>query len=404
MEQLQSNRSENWYIALLAVIQFSHILDFVVLMPLGPTLMEDFDISPIQFAGLVSSYNFAAAIAGILFGIIADRFGRRNLLTFFFVGFILSTFFCGASYTAEQLLIGRIFAGAFGGVLNAIVYAIGTDLIPPARRGKAMGIIMSAFSLASVIGIPIGLAIADTFNWHFTFYFIGSFSSLVILACVYIFPPMKDHITKGNAKDILIRYISILFKKEYMLATGTIFLVSMSVFLIVPFLSPYAVKNIGIKTYHLKYMYGIAGFFTVITARTFGVLSDSWGSIKLYVTLALMSMIPIFIYTHAGEMHLYLYLLLGIFFMTTVSGRMIPFLTLVSNVPVPEERGSFMGALNSIRSCGSALSTIIAGWLITESADGLLVGFNWVGYLSIGIIFITIFLTLKIHRGVESRK
>jgi MFS transporter, DHA1 family, inner membrane transport protein len=391
---------ENKYIPVLAIIQFVHILDFVVLMPLGPTLMQYFNISPIQFAGLVSSYNFSAAIAGILFGVIADRFSRRKLLIFFMTGFFLSTLYCGYSSSFRGLLIGRIFAGAFGGVLNAIVYTIVTDLIPEERRGKAMGIIMSSFSIASVIGIPIGLSISDYYNWHYTFYFIGSIAIIVTIACHKVFPPMSSHISKSNARDVIKRYLKILTKKEYVLANFTIFLVSMSVFLIVPFLSPYAVKNIGIKTFDLKYMYGIAGLFTVLTARSFGILSDKWGATKLYCLLAIISSAPILYYTNVGAMSFIGYLFLGVCFMTTVSGRMIPFLTLVSKVPSAGDRGSFMGALNSIRSCGSALATLIAGWLISENSKGELIGFSVTGYLSVAIIIITIYLTLRINKGV----
>ncbi|MCO4793883.1 MAG: MFS transporter, partial [Bacteriovoracaceae bacterium] len=183
-------KQERVYVLLLAAIQFAHIVDFVVMMPLGPVLMKQFSISPAQFGGLVSSYNYAGAAAGILFGLIADRFARRTLLGWIMAGFIIGTFLCGLAPTFPLLLTARIFTGVFGGILNSVVLAIVTDLVPFQRRGTALGVVMSAFSVASVLGVPLGLTIADYMGWQWTFIFIASFSILIWVAALKILPEM----------------------------------------------------------------------------------------------------------------------------------------------------------------------------------------------------------------------
>ena len=192
---------EKLYVFLLAAIQFAHIVDFVVMMPLGPVLMRVFGISPIEFASLVSSYSFSAAVAGVLYGVIADRFARKTLLQFCFVGFMGGTLLCALSTGFETLLVGRIVAGCFGGVLNGIVFAMVTDLIPFQRRGAAMGVVMSSFSIASVIGVPIGLALANRFGWEISFLFIVLTSFPIWIASFLVFPKLDSHIVNKSTLD-----------------------------------------------------------------------------------------------------------------------------------------------------------------------------------------------------------
>jgi predicted MFS family arabinose efflux permease len=181
-------KKENLIIYILGAIQFVHILDFVILMPLGPMLMRTFQVSPSQFGMLVSSYTFAAGIANFLASIVADRFERKRMLQVCFAGFLVGTLLCALAPNFEMLLAARIFAGAFGGVLNAVVFALVPDIIPPQRRGTANGVIMSAFSVSSVIGVPIGLALAEWFDWHAPFIFIVVIGLLIWWLSAIIIP------------------------------------------------------------------------------------------------------------------------------------------------------------------------------------------------------------------------
>jgi len=399
-----SPAKEKLYVFLLAAIQFAHIVDFVVMMPLGPVLMRVLDISPIQFASLVSSYSFSAAVAGILYGVIADRFGRKVLLQLCFVGFMVGTLMCGVSTSFETLLTGRIVAGCFGGVLNGIVFAMVTDLIPFQRRGAAMGIVMSAFSIASVIGVPIGLALANAYGWEKSFLFIVVLSFPIWIVSFFVFPPLKEHIQNKSAFEDFKRFGKLLLNWDYARSYLLILAISISSFMIIPFLSPYAVKNVGILETDLKYLYLVGGLFTIITSRTIGKLTDRFGAYKMFATLAFVSFLPIILYTSAPPMSLWPFLALSAMFMTMVSGRFIPVMTLVSEIANPKDRGTFMGLLNSVRALGSALATLIGGAIIIESTNGKLERFDDVGYLSISVTLLAVIFGAIINNILKRKK
>jgi len=393
-------KKERLFILILATVQFVHMVDFVVMMPLGPVLMEVFSISPAQFGALVSSYNFSAGIAGFIFGTIADRFERKKLLLLSMSGFFIGTMICGFAPTYSILLMGRIIAGIFGGVLNVLVFTMVTDLVPFERRGNAMGIIMGAFSVASVLGVPLGLTIADFYGWHWTFFFIAFFSLIICFLSFKVLPLFEPTQRNLNWGNVFKNYLNLMKRKDYLYAYSMIFLVAVSMFVLIPFLSPFAVKNIGIKATDLKYMYLVGGLCTVFTARWIGKATDKFGAKKMFMIVAALSLFPVILFTNAGPMTLVMYLLLSTLFMTIVSGRMIPCMTLISEVPELKERGSFMGLLNSIRSMGSASATLLAGFVIVESEMGTLLHFNWVGWLSIVVVLITVYMAfrMKIHR------
>jgi DHA1 family inner membrane transport protein len=396
-----SASQELLYILILAVVQFVHILDFVVMMPLGPTLMTDFSITPVEFASLVSSYSFSAAVASLIFGAFADRFDRKKLLLFFITGFSLGTLTCFFATDFTLLLAARAVAGAFGGVLNSVVYAIVTDIVPSHRRGRAMGIVMSSFSVSSVVGIPIGLMIADYYGWQYCFLFIAVIGFLCLALSAQVIPSIKDHLEKTPEDNFWQKAVTVLSRRDYLRAFVFMFLASGSTFILIPFLSPYAVKNMGIATLDLKYMYLCGGLLTILSARAFGVLTDKIGAYRLYLITMSGAFVPIFLFTHAGVTPFWQYILLGCFFMSFVSGRMIPCMTLLSQVPKDTDRGMFMSLLNSIRSLGSGMMTFLAGFIITENIDGSLHGFDHAGYISIVIGIVTVLIAKKISQRIN---
>lgn len=396
-------KQEKLFVIILASIQFSHIVDFVVLMPLGPILMREFSISPMQFGGLVSSYNISAAISGFLYGLIADRFGRKIILIFNFIGFIIGTLICSYADSYEFLLTARIIAGAFGGTLTAVVFAMVTDLIPFQRRGRAMSAIMSAFSVASVIGVPLGLLIAETYSWRSTFIFIVLISVISLTLSVMIFPKLNEHTHKSSPIEVLKRLFSLLFKWDYLKSYGVIFANAFALFSIIPYLSPFAVKNIGIQETDLKYMYFVAGIFTVITARIIGKLTDHKNPFIIFSVIALTSLIPIYLYTSSGPLSLTMFITISTFFMVFVSGHGIPLMTLVSEIPDNRDRGTFMGLINSVRALGSAMATLYAGFIITENANKLQ-NFEFVGYSSILITILLLPMLKHIYNLMLERK
>lgn len=404
---IKYDEKREWlYVLLLAMVQFIHLVDFVIMMPLGPRFMSDFQISPTQFASLVSSYNFAAGIAAILLGTFADKFDRKKLLVLMSFGLGAGTVLCGLSDSFATLLTARILAGAFGGMVGALILAIVTDIVPYSRRGKAMGTLMTAFSVASVVGLPLGLLIADVYGWQTCFFIISGIVFLISIIVWFTFPNLLSHEKGIGGFKILKRYYDFVFVKGYGLSFLFIFTVSMSMFMIIPFLAPYAVKNMGIAVDQIKYMYLCGGLCTILTARLIGVLTDKFGALKIYILVAVVSIAPILLYTNAGPMSLTPYLVIGSFFMIMVSGRMIPCMTLISAVPNSEERGGFMGVVNSLRSFGSASATILGGLVISEAANGELVGFSRAGVFAILITLLSCLLgyMLAKKRGLLKNK
>jgi predicted MFS family arabinose efflux permease len=393
-----SPTQERLIIFILGAIQFIQIMDFVVIMPLGPTLMNDLSIGPIQFGALVSSYNFAAAFAAIFLSTFADRFDRKHLLCLSSLGFLLSAFGCFLADSYHSLLVARVITGMFGGFLNALTFTLVADLIPFIRRGKAMAVMASAFSVASVIGIPSGLLVSDYFGWSYTFLYI-SILTLFVTILVFVFVPNVIGSQRNSSPlEVLKKYWLVLHNKHYLKTHAFMLSVSMSMFVLIPFLSPYAVRNMMIEIEQIKYMYLIGGLVTIITARFFGQLTDKLGSFSVFRALALISMIPVILYSHSGEISFVMYLLIGSLFMTFVSGRMIPCMTMISEVPSVEDRGSYMSVMNAVRSFGTASATLISGAMITESSSGPLVGYQNASYLSLALIFLSIVLASRLRK------
>jgi len=393
---MQKTRSEFQIIFLLTFIHFIHLVDFVVIMPLGPTLMNSLNISPATFASLVSAYNFAGAITGLVISLFADKFEKKTLLSSALVGVAFGTIFCGLASTGSQLIFARATTGFFGGVLNPLVFALVAEWIPYQRRGKAMAWIMSGFSLASVIGVPLGLVINDYFGHRMTFYFIGVAIFFSSILCFFGLPkasiPSKEMTTKQLVKILGSSFSN----KKYLQVFIYTFFISGVMFLLIPMLAPFAVKNMGMKTTDLKFMYLVGGVLTVMTARLFGVLTDRIGGRHVYAIICSLSVIPIYFYTHSGLVPFYQYIIIGSVFMSLISGRMIPAMTLTSHIPSNHQRGQFMGILNSVRASATALGSLIVGLVVVEDANGKLINFDKIGKTAIAVSLISIIFTYLI--------
>ena len=395
-ELKETLKRERLYVIILAAIQIAHILDFVMIMPLGPRFMRVFHIGPTEFSSLVSAYTFSAGIVGFFGALYADHFDRKKFLIFNFVGFIVGTFMCAVSTNFASLLTARIVAGAFGGVLNACVLAMVADLIPFERRGTAMGVVMSAFSIASVLGVPTGLYIAQIFDWHAAFYFICLIGMIFLILSVIILPSIHVRKDPLSLRDNLKNFKVILAQKDYLqsfLLTSTL---GFGIFMIVPFISPYMVGNVGLTEAQLPFIYLAGGTCTIITARFIGRACDRIGSFKVFRVVTLISIVPVLILTNLPPVPLFAALCCTSFFMMTGSGRFIPAMTIVSAVVKPKERGTFMSLENSARQLSSGLASQIAGLIIGAGTAGALTNYNIVGYVGITMTLIAIFVAFKI--------
>lgn len=381
----------------LAVIQFSHITDFMILMPLGPQLMDAFSIKPSQFALLVSAYTFSAGIFGFIGAFFIDRFDRKQSLLIIALGFALGTLACGFSTNYGMLLFTRAFTGAFGGILGALILAIVGDVIPNERRASAMGIIMASFSLASVIGVPIGLYLATLSDWHFPFFVLGGLALTALVPIYFYIPKINAHIDSKENRENPIEIISKVFKnKNQLLALGFGVIIMLSHFSIVPFISPYMVANVGFTEEQLSYIYLIGGALTIFTSPLIGKLADRYGRQKVFAITVLMASVPVFFITQMGETPIALVLLVTTLFFIFGAGRMIPSTTMVTSSVKPKNRGSFMSFNSASRQMTNGFAAYIAGLIITEDANGLLQNYELVGYFAIIMGMISIYVGSKI--------
>lgn len=391
------NRQEKFLLAILASIQFSSIVDFMIMMPLGPQLMRIFGVTPHQFGLLVSSYTFCAGISGFAAAFFMDKFDRKKNLLFFFVGFSLGTIACAMSPSYETLLLARGLTGVFGGVLGSLIMSIVSDAISYERRGAAMGVVMTAFSLASVLGVPLSLYIANIWGWHAPFYALGILSLLLCTVIMKAVPEMRGHL-ENQVKEPLHRSITrILQNSNQVRALIFMATVMFGHFAIVPFMSPSLVANAGLTEAQLPLMYMFGGVFTIFTSPLIGRLADRYGKHKVFFWGALLTIIPYFLITHLKPTPLPLVLLCTTFMFVVSGGRMIPSSAMVSATTQPQTRGSFMSIVSCVQQLASAISSYIAGIIITKNeTTGRLDHLEIVGYIAIATTFLAIYLSTRI--------
>ncbi len=375
---------------------FTHIMDFMVLMPLGPQLMRLFEITPHQFSFLVSAYSFAAGICGLLGSLIFDRLDRKHALVGAFSGFLLGTLCCAFAPNFTFLLIARAISGAFGGVLNAICFSIVGDVFYIQERGSATGKLMTSFSLAAIVGVPAGLLVATHFSWHAPFIGIAALGSIILTFALKNIPNVKPQaplhylgIFSGISENIL--------DSNSRKALITTFLMMLSQFVVIPFISPYLVSNVGFPEVDLPFVYLLGGTMTAISGPIMGKLSDRYGARRVFLKTGLLFLIPVFFITHLGKVQIPITLLVTTGFFIFSNSRMVPAMTLISSSIPPSRRGSFMSLNSCLQQLGSATASFVGGWVVTQNQGTLLMdGFASTAYLAAAFGICAYFIGQKI--------
>ncbi|MDO6390355.1 MFS transporter [Pontibacter sp. BT731] len=388
---------EGLLIFLLAAIQFTHMMDFVIMMPLGPQLMRVFSISPSKFGLLVSAYTFSAAIAGFVSALFIDRFDRKHALLALYVGFIVGTLGCAIAPNYGLLLVARVVAGGFGGVLGALVLAIIGDAIPEHRRGAATGRVMAAFSVASIAGIPIGLYLASEMSWHAPFYLLVGLSVVILLVAVRFLPAMRGHLTNARPGNPFRALKAMVVQPNLQWAMALTMTLTMAGFLVVPFISPYMVANVGFTERDLSYIYLFGGLATVFTSQWAGRLADRHGKHLIFRWAAILSIIPIVLITNLPPVGMVLALTVSTFFFILFGARFVPAMSLVTSSVEPELRGSFMSINSSVQQLGAGIAAFVSGLIVEETASGTLAHFNWVGIMACVVTLVAVWTVSRIR-------
>ena len=401
---VETKKRERFFLFSLAGIQFTHILDFMIMMPLGPEFIRELNINTHQFGLLLSSYTFAAAAAGILATYYVDRFERRQLLLSLYALFIIATFACGLAPNYEALFIARAFAGAFGGILGSLVQTIVADSIPFERRGKALGTVMAAFSVSTVAGVPLGLFLANhipSLGWRAPFFFIALISSLILYLGYRNIPKIAGHLDHVHEGSRLSQVLNILIAPQHVKAFVFMALIMITGFSVIPYIALYFTSNVGISNSYISLIYLCGGVATLMSSRFIGHMSDKYGKVTVFRVLAIVSLVPLLVTTNLPVTPLWIVLINSTAFFILVSGRMIPAMAMVSQVVENKIRGTFMSLVGSVQMLSSGIASVLAGWIVTIGPDGMMQHYNLVGYGAAICGLLTFWLVGYIHSDTK---
>ena len=392
-------RRERWLLFTLAGIQFTHILDFMIMMPLGPQFTALFGISNAQFGLLVSAYTLSAGFSGLMAATYIDRFGRKHLLLGMYSLFGLATLACALAPDYLWLMVARVAAGLFGGVLSALSQTIVADVIPFERRGRAMSVVMTSFSVSTVAGVPLGLFLAAHFNWHAPFVGIAVLVGLLSLAAWQTLPRLDAHLHHPERVSVWRGIGQVLAEPNHLKAFAVSGLMMFAAFTVIPYITIYLQSNAGMKTEEVPWIYLCGGLATLLSARYFGRLTDRVGKVQMFQRLALAVTVPLMATTLSQGLPLWGLLAISTSFFTVMSGRMIPGMAMISSAALPRLRGTFMTLNSAVQSASMGLAALVAGLIIGRDAQGQLTGYWVAGLLGVVASLLSVWLAghLRLH-------
>lgn len=404
MEKKSFTGYQKLVIGLLAITQFTVVLDFMVMSPLGDILMKSLDITPKQFGIAVSSYAFSAGISGLLAAGFADKYDRKKLLLFFYIGFILGTLFCALAPTYELLVAARIITGLFGGVIGSIGMAIITDIFQIDQRGRVMGVVQMGFAASQVLGIPIGLYLANIWGWHAPFLMIVGLSALIALAVMQWLKPVTKHLELKNERNVFEHFSHVLATKNYQIAFAGTALLSVGGFLMMPFGSAFAINNLNITQEQLPMVFMVTGLSSIVIMPIVGRLSDKFDKFKVFAFGSVWAAIMTLVYTNMTPMPIWIILILNVLLFAGIMSRIIPATTLMTGIPEVQDRGAFMSINSSLQQIAGGIASIVAGFIIVQKDRySPLEHYPTLGFISIVIILLCVWLVYRVSIIVKQK-
>src|SRR6266496_1135967 len=389
-----NRHSERSLLLLLAAVQFTHILDFMILMPLGPQLMRELHIGPGHFSALVAAYTISSGVVGLLAAPFIDRFDRRKLLLFAYAGFVGGTLACAWSQNATTLLAARALSGAFGGLSISMVMAIIGDVVPAERRASAMGIVMTAFSVAAAVGVPFGLQLAQRLRWEAPFFMLAGIASVAWTIAFLRLPAIRGHLENGQARRAFAELL-----RDANAGRALLFMVAMVFghFAIIPLLSPYLVYNVGLPERDLFLVYFTGGVLTVFTAPLIGKLADRLGRLRVFSGLVAVACVVTLFITHSGRLPVWAVLVSGGAFFVFASGRFVPGQAIMTLAVPASRRGAVMILSGCARCLAMGITSGIGGWIVTKAPSGQLMNFHWLGWMAVTAALVSVWLASRVR-------
>jgi predicted MFS family arabinose efflux permease len=395
---------QKFVIFILAITQFTVILDFMVMSPLGDMLMKSLNLKPSAFGIAVSAYAFSAGISGLLTAGFADRFDRKKLLMFFYIGFIGGTIFCGLAHTYVVLVAARIITGLFGGVIGSISMAIITDLFALQQRGRVMGFIQMGFGGSQVLGVPIGLYLANAWGWEAPFWLVAGLSIAIAVLIAVKLQPVTAHLSIQNDRSAFKHLWHTLSKANYRVGFTATALLSIGGFMMMPFGSAFAINNLGLTNKQLPMLFMVSGISSLLIMPMIGRLSDKVDKYKVFAVASVWMMIMCVVYTNLGVTPLILVMAFNILMMMGIMSRIIPSSALTSAIPVMEDRGAFMSINSSLQQIAGGVAAAVAGMIVTQKGKGMpLENYNIVGYVIVVISIISLFLMWRVNNLTKNK-
>jgi predicted MFS family arabinose efflux permease len=397
-------RYQIFVVAVLAFLQFTIILDFLILSPLGAILIRDLHVTTAQFGWIVSAYAFSAGASGILTAGFADSFDRKKLLLVFYAGFILGTAFCGIAATYDLLLAARIITGIFGGVIGSISMAIIADLFPLEMRGRVMGVVQTSFAVSQVAGLPLGLYLCNLWDWHAPFLLIAGLGTVAGGVIAYGLTPITGHLAIPRTQGAWHHLLATASRPTYLKGFAATVLLATGGYMLMPFGSAFTVNNLGIPVAQLPLVYLITGIGAIIAGPLIGRLSDKLSKYLIFCLGTGLGIIMVAINCNMGISPLWLVILVSVLLFVAISARMISTSALISGVPDLKDRGAFMSINAAVQQFSGGIAAALAGLIVVQAPSGKLEHYEILGYVVIAAMLTTIVLMHSIHILVRAKQ
>ena len=403
--QLKFSGYQKLVITLLALTQFTVVLDFMVMSPLGDMLMKTMNLSTSQFGFAVSAYAFSAGISGLLTAGFADKFDRKKLLLFFYVGFIAGTLLCGLANSYFTLMAARIVTGLFGGVIGSISLAIVADLFAMEQRGRVMGFMQMGFGASHVLGIPIGIYIANQWGWQSPFLMIVGLATIVWMMIVFKLQPIKKHLALQSDRNAFQHLWHTVAKRNYRIGFMATAMLSLGGFMMMPWGSAFAINNLQITTHQLPLLFMVSGIGSLIIMPLIGKLSDRVDKFKIFAAASAWMIVMVIIYTHLAVAPFWFVLLMNVLFMIGIMSRMVPAMALNTSLPEVKDRGAYMSINSSLQQIAGGLAAAVGGMVVVQKTKtSPLEHYDTLGYVIVGLTIISVYMLYRMSRMIKDQQ